>query len=177
MFILALFSLTSLLFCLVNSSLSESILSNLMNLNNAAAAVKKEEDKKIIPKYDYFSPVKNHIQRFLEELDFNNNFIHFRIDMAETLTTIDILIDIPGVNKEDITIAIHKNNELVISVHKEGMLREEGKKFKKKERFHGNITRTLNLPKYAELEKLEATYIAGVLCIKIPKAHIEGKMR
>lgn len=178
MFIIVLFSL---LLLLVNSSSSEWILSNLMNSNNNAAT-KKGEDKKIIPKYDYFSPLSNHIQKFFDEFDpinltgLSQFIIHLPMDITETLTTINVLIDIPGVNKNDITIAIHKNNELVITAHKEGLIREEGKTFKKMERFNGNITRTLNLPEYAELEKMEATYNDGVLCIKIPKAHLEGSV-
>ena len=178
MFIFVLFSL---LLLLVNSSSSEWILSNLMN-SKTNAATKKGEDKKIIPKYDYFSPLSNHIQRFFDEFDpinltgLSQFIIHLPMDITETLTTINVLIDIPGVNKNDITIAIHKNNELVITAHKEGLVREEGKTFKKMERFNGNITRTLNLPEYAELEKMEATYNDGVLCIKIPKAHLEGSV-
>jgi len=140
----------------------------------------KKEDKKIIPKYDYFSPLSNHFQRFWDEFDpltlsgISQFIIHLPMDVTETSTSIDVLMDIPGVNKNDITIAIHKNNELVVSAHKEGIYMEEGKKLKKIERFNGNITRTLNLPEYAELDKMEATYNDGVLFIKIPKVQNEG---
>ena len=81
------------------------------------------------------------------------------------------IIYIKGVDKNDITVTVHKHHELVISAHKHGSYKEDNKSYKRMERFNGNVTRTLTLPDYADLDKMEAEYNNGVLFVKIPKIH------
>ncbi|KAJ1438790.1 HSP20-like chaperone [Ochromonadaceae sp. CCMP2298] len=81
-------------------------------------------------------------------------------------------MDLPGVEKKDISITIHKNNELVVSAHKQGVYKQEGELVKRMERYSGNVTRTILLPEYSNPEAMEAEYVAGVLRMKIPKTHV-----
>jgi HSP20 family protein len=91
------------------------------------------------------------------------------MDIHEEGDKIEVLMDIPGVDKKDITIKLHKNNELVVSVHKTKALVSEGKNYKRQERFSGDATRTIYFPEYASMDKLEADYTNGVLKLVVPK--------
>lgn len=137
---------------------------------------KKERDK-IVPHYDLALPTINSLQRFWNEFDpfivsgMSQFLVNLPMDVTETPSEIDIHMDIPGVDKNDISITIHKHNELVISAHKQSYHKENGKNYKRMERFNGNVTRTLTLPEYADMDKMEAQYDNGVLFVKIPKIH------
>mmetsp|Transcript_10929 Transcript_10929/g.15042 ORF Transcript_10929/g.15042 Transcript_10929/m.15042 type:complete len:178 (+) Transcript_10929:73-606(+) len=91
------------------------------------------------------------------------------IDTKETKKDYQLAVDLPGVQKENITILL-KGNELTITAHKKGMLEEEGANFRRIERFSGNITRVITLPENVNTSLIEAHGEHGVLHITIPKA-------
>ena len=91
------------------------------------------------------------------------------MDVRETPEFIDIQMDLPGVEKKDISLTIHRNNELEVSAVKKGLAQEEDKSVKKLERFSGTIARTIMFPGYADLNQLVAKYSDGVLYLRTPK--------
>ena len=89
-------------------------------------------------------------------------------DARETNTTFEIHCDLPGVEKKDISLSL-KNNELTISANRKDLALEEGATFRRTERLHGDISRTIVLPENIEKDKIVAETKDGVLSIIIPK--------
>lgn len=129
-------------------------------------------DRKVTPQQEY----ETHgslMNRLWEQFDPFPVLTHFSsgllVDVKENPDSVEIQVDMPGVNKEDISVKIHKNYELVVSANKRGMTREEGQSFRRVERFSGYVSRTLLLPNSVDLDKLAAEYKSGVLHISVPK--------
>jgi len=84
-------------------------------------------------------------------------------------------IDLPGVEKENIDIAIN-DNILTISGERKVQKNEESENYTKIESFFGRFERSFKLPADADTDNIEAKYENGVLKIFIPrKAKLEGK--
>ncbi|MEO1923104.1 Hsp20/alpha crystallin family protein [Caminibacter sp.] len=77
-------------------------------------------------------------------------------------------IDLPGVKKEDIEIAV---NDGVLTISGERKLKKEenGPNYTRIESFFGRFERAFKLPNDADLDNIEAKYEDGVLKIFIPK--------
>ena len=91
-----------------------------------------------------------------------------QMDVKETEKSYEIAIDVPGVDKKDISITI-EDNTLTISSHREAAKKEEGDTFKRVERFSGTSTRTMSLPENVDQDSIEARNENGVLHLTIPK--------
>ena len=146
---------------------------------NFGSLVNRNKDSRsIVPQHDYSSSLSE-LDRFLAQLDLFPMMSHISanlpMDIRESKDAIDVHMDIPGVDKKDITISIHKNNEVVVSAHKQAVVKSEGQMVRRTERYSGNMTRTLVLPSYADTDKMEAEYNSGVLYLKIPKTVQEAE--
>lgn len=77
-------------------------------------------------------------------------------------------IDLPGVNKKDVKVDIHKD---VLTVSGERKIKNEIKEedYYKVETSFGKFSRSFNLPDNADIENVEASSEDGVLEIVIPK--------
>ena len=97
------------------------------------------------------------------------SFFKPNIDMEETSDHYIIKVNLPGMEKDNINIAI-KGRNLVISGNKSVSVKEnKNNLFLRKERFSGNFTRIIALPNDARTNKIDAQYKRGVLMIGIPK--------
>lgn len=85
-------------------------------------------------------------------------------DVIENENDFEISLSVPGYNKADFNIKLDKNT-LIISGDKKTI----EKKYNIRESFSGKFLRSFNLPKEIKLEEITATYIDGILTIKIPK--------
>jgi len=90
------------------------------------------------------------------------------LDVAETNDAFEIRVDLPGVEEEDIEVAI-TGNRLAISGRREAEEMREGERYVAIERAYGAFTRSFVLPDSADLEHVEAQLRDGVLMIKVPK--------
>lgn len=128
----------------------------------------------IVPQRDYSTQSSN-FNRFVGQMDpfpQLGQMIgagHLPVDIRETANGIDILIDLPGASKDDISVTIYRNNELRIWAYKHGLFKTEDSRMQRSERYYGEVSRTLIFPEHADLEHLEAKYEDGVLWIKIPR--------
>ncbi len=77
-------------------------------------------------------------------------------------------VDLPGVNKDDIKVDIHKG---VLTVSGERKTKTEVKEedYYKVETSFGKFSRSFNLPENADIENVEASGENGVLEVVIPK--------
>lgn len=124
----------------------------------------------------YTGPSQNLFERFVENSLANSSYSEKagsacwnpKVDIEETEKEFIVSMDLPGLEKEEISIRALGN---ILSVSGE---RKNGKDTKTKnirysERFYGSFDRSLRIPEDIKLETIQAEYKSGVLEILIPK--------
>jgi len=96
------------------------------------------------------------------------------LDFSENPKEYMVRLDIPGVARDDLDVAVN-GNLLTVSGKRELNKREKGEDYLWEERIEGRFTRTLRLPGQVQEAKIEALYNDGILTIKLPK--LEQAMR
>jgi len=91
------------------------------------------------------------------------------VDTYEEDDTIVINAELPGVNKDDVSIDI-KDNVLTIKGVRNFEQKVKEENYYRRERCYGKFHRAFTLPDAVEPNKIEASYKDGVLKVKIPKA-------
>ncbi len=117
----------------------------------------------LIPRSFYFDDLLDDFGRVIPR---NNDM---KCDIYEKDNSYNIELDIPGYDKKDINIECD-NGILTISAEKNNETNEEdeNKKYIRKERVYGKISRTFNFSDINE-EAIKAEFINGILKITIPK--------
>lgn len=87
-------------------------------------------------------------------------------DLLETEELYQLYIDIPGVEKENISMNVISQNLLQIQVERKT---NDSSKYLKRERTSGLFSKQLSLPKDADLQSIKAKYDNGVLFVTIMK--------
>ena len=90
------------------------------------------------------------------------------VDIQDTGDKIMVTADVPGVEKEDITVNIH-GDILEISAEKKKETEEKGENYIRKERSFSKFYRRISLPTEVDPDKVEATLKDGVLHIEMGK--------
>ncbi|MGZ3236016.1 MAG: Hsp20/alpha crystallin family protein [Burkholderiaceae bacterium] len=94
-----------------------------------------------------------------------------RMDISETDKNYEIKADIPGVKKEDIKVAVDRNQVTISAEVKEE--KEESQKsgagMVRSERYYGQMYRSFVLPQEVDDAAAEAKYENGVLMLSLPK--------
>lgn len=88
-----------------------------------------------------------------------------RMDIDEKEGVYTILLDLPGLKKEDIKVDLHDS---VLTVSGE-RVRAEGTGEKYSERSFGRFERSITLPTAVDAEKVEAKFEDGVLRLTLPQ--------
>lgn len=91
------------------------------------------------------------------------------MDVLETDTTIEILVDLPGLEPKDVDVSI-RNDRLVISGSRPAPATEGDVRWYQFERHTGEFRRSLALPVAVDTDKAKATSAHGQLRIVLPKA-------
>jgi HSP20 family protein len=99
-----------------------------------------------------------------------------RTDLSETDDAYRIHLDVPGMDKEDITINL-QSNTLTVSGERASERREEGEEYVRVERAAGNFHRSFTLPDAVDPAQVEAAYNDGVLTINVPKTEESTRRR
>ncbi|MDZ7717278.1 MAG: Hsp20/alpha crystallin family protein [Balneolaceae bacterium] len=93
-----------------------------------------------------------------------------KMDVAETDSTFEVTLALPGMDKEDINIEIENS---VLTVSGERSWKEEekenGRRYHRVETGRGKFSRALSLPNIVDSEHVDATFTNGELHITIPK--------
>ncbi len=92
------------------------------------------------------------------------------MDIKETEKSYDLIIDLPGVEKKDISILVD-GNDLTITAERSARKDSEGDNYKRTERFSGRITRTIHLPDTIDQKSTKAESANGVLNLVMPKVN------
>ena len=91
------------------------------------------------------------------------------VDLSEKDGKYYLTAELPGMNKEDISITV-EDGCVTISGKKEENTEEKGKDFYLKETRHGSFSRSFRLPGHVEEDKVDASYKDGVLTVVLPHA-------
>jgi HSP20 family protein len=113
---------------------------------------------------------------FFGESTFMEDFAP-RMDISETEKDITISAELPGLEPDEINIAIERNT-LTISGEKQAEKEDKGKRYYRVERSYGNFHRSIPLPDEVDEDQIDATFKRGVLKVKLPKtkaAQVESK--
>jgi HSP20 family protein len=90
------------------------------------------------------------------------------VDIAEQESAYEVKMELPGVNKEDVTISL-ESNILTIKGEKKQEKEEKSKNLHRVERSYGSFQRSFTLPTSVKGEKIDAVFNDGVLSITLPK--------
>ncbi|MCB2182487.1 MAG: Hsp20/alpha crystallin family protein [Desulfobulbaceae bacterium] len=124
---------------------------------------------------DVFEEMEDVFKKFwkgslLPELtaDFDTNWVP-RLDVSETDESIEVVADLPGLDKKDIDISLDRDL-LVIKGEKKEEHEETKKHIHRMERRYGSFYRAIRLPADVVSEKIDASFKKGVLKITLPKS-------
>jgi HSP20 family protein len=91
------------------------------------------------------------------------------VDISETAQEYLVKAELPGVNKDDVKLAV-ENGVLTLSGERKSEKETKEAKQHRIERFFGSFERSFSLPDNTQVEKIAADYKDGVLTVHIPKA-------
>ena len=97
------------------------------------------------------------------------------IDVWETDSELVYAFDLPGMSEEEISIEVH-DDTLTVSGERRKATEERGDRFYRFERRYGSFARAVGLPAGVDDAKIAASYVNGVLEVKVPKPE-EAKPR
>ncbi len=97
-----------------------------------------------------------------------------KVDVKQTKDNYQFQIDLPGMTQDDIDISIKENTLTVASVQKEEKTEEKSEEkdrevFLIRERAPFSFKRSFTLPRDADSSNAEASFVNGVLSIKIAR--------
>lgn len=114
------------------------------------------------------------IQHFVENVTHvsqDKGDFHPRCDIAESESEYRIMVDLPGMKKEQVKITF-QSGVISISGERELYLNDD-EKLKRSERRQGSFVRSFALPENVDTTSISATFNDGVLQVKISKKGIE----
>ncbi|ACF13730.1 heat shock protein Hsp20 [Chloroherpeton thalassium ATCC 35110] len=92
----------------------------------------------------------------------------FRVDISEDEAALYIDAELPGVKKEQISLAVDEN-VLTIKAERKHESEEKKKNYHRVERIYGSFARSFALADNIDRENIDATYDNGILHLKLPK--------
>ena len=102
------------------------------------------------------------------DLNDNDTVWQPRVDISETETGYEVLVEVPGLSKNDINISVEDGN-LTISGERKHEEKSEKKNYRRVERSYGRFERSFQLPDDVKSDEIKANYKNGVLKLEIPK--------
>lgn len=93
----------------------------------------------------------------------------FRMDVTENDKEYQVLAELPGVKKEEISITINGNEVAVSAEVKQERVLKNGDTVLRAERFYGTIQRAFSLGQEVDEASAQAKYNDGVLELTLPK--------
>ena len=97
------------------------------------------------------------------------------VDVAEEDDAYVVMVELPGVNKNDVKITL-ESNILTIQGEKRAETESKEKNVHRVERSYGSFQRSFTLPTMVKNDKIDAEFKDGILKIMLPKAE-EAKPR
>ncbi len=83
-----------------------------------------------------------------------------------------VTTEIPGIEPDSIDIAVG-GSTLTVRGSRDPEAAREGESYHRRERWYGQFSRTIELPFTVEADKVEASFVKGILTIKLPRSEAE----
>lgn len=122
-------------------------------------------------------PLREAMNRLFEESFIPSRFEFFAghvipIDVKETDDKQKYVVEasLPGIKSEELQITAEDDTLSIRVVRKEEKEEKEKGSYVRRERYEGELSRTISLPTRIDADKVEATYEHGVLTLYIPKS-------
>ena len=91
-----------------------------------------------------------------------------KVNITEDRDTFNIKMELPGLTREDVKLAV-ENNVLSVSGQKKEETKTEDKNVIVNELFYGEFSRNFNLSKDIKIDAIDAEFKDGILNITLPK--------
>jgi HSP20 family protein len=91
------------------------------------------------------------------------------VDIRETDETLALLVDLPGMKREDVEITL-ENGTLTLRGERKFEKDVKEENYHRIERVYGNFARSFTLPRNVQSDKVKATFDNGVLTVELPKS-------
>lgn len=91
-----------------------------------------------------------------------------KVNITEDRDTFNIKMELPGLTREDVKLAV-ENNVLSVSGSKKEETKTEEKNVIVNELFYGEFSRNFNLSKDIKIDAIDAEFKDGILNITLPK--------
>jgi HSP20 family protein len=101
----------------------------------------------------------------------------FRVDVKEHEDEIVVAADLPGVEREDVSVELLDPKTLRIAFSREIESKEESEGYYVRERTYGSMDRVVKLPTEATEDGATASFKNGVLEVRLKKSAIEMKKK
>ena len=95
--------------------------------------------------------------------------VRARMDVIDKNDSFEVLVDLPGVKKEDIQVTIEGSRVAITAESKIEKEEKEGDRVLHSERYAASYARTFELPAEVTEEGAEAAFDNGVLKLTLPK--------
>jgi HSP20 family protein len=89
-------------------------------------------------------------------------------DIFESPQAIELTVELPGVNKDDVHVSV-TNNQLTISGERKLPYADKRENYHRVERSYGSFTRSFTVPANVDVNNISANYKDGILCLILPK--------
>jgi len=93
------------------------------------------------------------------------------LDLSETDNEIEVRMDVPGIQPEEIEVEVTGNTLLITGERKEEK-EEKGRTYHRIERTSGSFSRSMTLPCEVDSDQVQALCDNGVLTIQLPKSNL-----
>lgn len=122
-----------------------------------------------IARFDPFTDIEDVLRGWLPRG--NRQFeraMDMRLDVSETDKSYAISVDLPGVRKDDIDVAVEGSQVTISADVKRDSSSQHGREIHS-ERYSGHAYRSLSLPQEIDAAAAKAQYDGGVLTLTLPK--------
>lgn len=161
--------------CGRSGMLSRSFISSKWSMQRIPAR-KLSENKKVRDQNVLAVPSSLDAVGFFNDLDFlappfrpDLHFLHMPLDLRDKKDHFELLVDLPGCEKNDIHVHVNKSR-LTVSAerHIKDEKQDEGDRHIRRER-HNHFSRSITIPASVVKDKIDAHYENGVLTVSMPK--------
>lgn len=96
-----------------------------------------------------------------------------KVDIFESDKKYNVVLELPGISKEDVTLSINDDNLLTVKGDKKTDPNEQKRTFYRYERAYGTFERKFALPEDADRNNVKAKFDNGLLSIEIAQKEPE----
>ena len=90
-------------------------------------------------------------------------------DFVETDSHFKIHCDLPGVNKEDLSVEVDETNLLTLSAQRKEEKSDAGDTWHRRERSYGKFSRSIQLPNLVDKQNIDCKFTGGSLNMQFKK--------